>query len=223
MTHSLNQHALTQWRLYRGSRLDPTVYPPRSDDTVVFESDNAYHVFSDAPLTNVDEFVIAPLESLAGPGTPPSIDSCADLPAEFFSQLDCSRFFISDQTRCFDHLSFFDEDSGQRECMYFNSCPTEAQAAEQRDRVVDAAIDVHAQLSQARAAVEALEFEVGVALADIAPENDADAAAMLAEALQDEAFVDQLTAALTSSINGAFVYVCVLVWVCVCCFVRGGG
>ncbi|EGD81323.1 hypothetical protein PTSG_11361 [Salpingoeca rosetta] len=181
------------WRIYRGTSLDATTEPPREDDDVFFEPDSSYHVFSDAPLTNVASLTIGH-PSTAGL----EIEDCRDLPAPQFDGLDCSRFFINDETACTDEFSFNDE--GTRACMYYNSCPTEEQAAEQAARLVEGAQYKDAEIQAAAATLDTVNFQFDLAV-DALSQNE-DVRAAIDAALQDEDSLAALAPAMLPDLNG---------------------
>eukprot|EP00056_Hartaetosiga_gracilis_P002730 m.56186 g.56186 ORF g.56186 m.56186 type:complete len:860 (-) comp11179_c0_seq1:104-2683(-) len=124
------------WRAFRASGDHVTVSdPPRAGDEVLFPSRNTYHVFSEQPITNVDELHIGVDFSNSE-----QISSCDDLPVNQFSGINCDRFFINDESTCVGIHSFLDEDE-DRVCMFYNSCPTPEQELEQNARILQSILD----------------------------------------------------------------------------------
>eukprot|EP01147_Barroeca_monosierra_P001986 gene1986-5066_t len=138
----------------RGTARDIAFHPPRSSDTVYFSSSSSPYVFSDSPLTNVKNIVIGGSSLASGR----SFSRCDDLPANPFLGIDCSRFFINDESMCMDEFVFFDPDKRQSECLFFSSCATVTQAAHQASRISSAWVDVYASASSTIMQTETLPF-----------------------------------------------------------------
>jgi hypothetical protein len=89
---------------------------------VFFDGQSSYAPFSEAPITNVEEFHIGSQQ----------FSHCMDLPDHQFDGLDCARFFIDDKSACVGPLGVHNPNTMELtgECLCFNSCPTGEEEAE---------------------------------------------------------------------------------------------
>eukprot|EP00055_Hartaetosiga_balthica_P008740 m.33519 g.33519 ORF g.33519 m.33519 type:complete len:853 (-) comp6453_c0_seq1:149-2707(-) len=137
------------WRAFRGANVegDAVNEPPRANDEVLFPSRNTYYVFSNQDLTNTEDFRIGNDFTDSEQFT-----SCANLPANQFSGINCDNFHINDETVCTGVNAYINEDD-ESVCMYYNSCPTPEQEKAQNDRIVGSISTVAAARQQALEAV----------------------------------------------------------------------